>query len=180
MKQFTVYNVHTFENEFTGTHDECQGFIGSYGGEWAALNIRPTLATEQPIKESRDSIDGFTPGEIAYNEISMYESAFEIITLSPNGQDSNGYIAKIQCSLYTVPGRARANAERMVTCWNEYDVLKAENTSLKEDVRLLRVELFETICDLQRKQGEKTISSNEYKRLIDCVALYDRTECKTN
>jgi hypothetical protein len=87
------------------------------------------------MANNTDNAGKHTPGIIDYNEISMNESAFEIITLSPNGQNSNGYIAKIQCSLYTVPGQAKANAERIVKAWNEYDQLKARNEKLESIIK---------------------------------------------
>lgn len=39
--QFTVYNKYTNEEEFTGTFDECQTYLGNYGGGWAAMDIKP-------------------------------------------------------------------------------------------------------------------------------------------
>lgn len=56
--KYTVYNEYTHEEEFTGTPDECQEFIGNYGGGWTVLKTKPAnegvptnVETEQPLKE---------------------------------------------------------------------------------------------------------------------------------
>jgi hypothetical protein len=40
---YEVYNIHTNESEFEGSWEECQDFIASEGGGWAALDVRPLI-----------------------------------------------------------------------------------------------------------------------------------------
>lgn len=87
-----------------------------------------------PTVEKNSSSEGYTEGEWLVNELSLNESAFEILTDSPNGQNMNGYIAYIKCDNYTVPGMAKANAELIANAPR----LKQENKKLLEDNKLLR------------------------------------------
>lgn len=81
------------------------------------------LLNEQEEKTEDVSV-GCTGGEWLVNELTMNESAFEIRTDTSKGQNSNGYIATIYCSAYTVPNQAKVNAIRIVKAVNNFDAMK--------------------------------------------------------
>lgn len=49
--QQTVYNTYTSEELFEGTYEECQEYIGNYGGGYTALSIKPSTTPQQPDRE---------------------------------------------------------------------------------------------------------------------------------
>lgn len=88
------------------------------------LDIEHIYKSENPVEAEKEDGVGYTGGEWLVNELTMNESAFEIRTDTSKGQNSNGYIATIYCSAYTVPNQAKVNAIRIVKAVNNFDAMK--------------------------------------------------------
>jgi len=79
--KYTVYNFFTNEEEFTGTHDECQDYIGNYGGGWTALEIKPAPSTniDELYENLERIIDRIEENELQGNFPSAYQRAKEVL-----------------------------------------------------------------------------------------------------
>lgn len=104
-----------------------------------------SLLNQQKETEVTDSAEGLhTPGELFLTDIgTMGEYT---IFARPAPGDGGDIICEAPEAWQDSMKRWRANAERIVKCWNEYDQLKQENESLKEDVREC-VKIFQKILD---------------------------------
>jgi hypothetical protein len=77
----------------------------------------------QAVTAHTEGKEGFTGGNWQKHTVSAFNK-IEIFTDTPNGQNSNGYIATIESYLYTVPGQAEANAALIAESKNMYAALK--------------------------------------------------------
>jgi len=141
-------------NNFTGTIVTDGWKVKCYNAEHPS---KPLL--ESPTDNKAEE-GGYTKGEWLVNELSLNESAFEILTDTPNWQNMNGNIAYIKCSNYTVPGMAKANAELIASA----PKLKADNLKLLSDVNVLREAL------------EGLVKFNTEGDLVGLLTDIDRTD----
>lgn len=51
--QFVVCNPYQeWEEDFRGTHDECQDYLANYGAGWTELKIMPARLYDNPLKKT--------------------------------------------------------------------------------------------------------------------------------